>query len=195
MTFSQYWELVRADCFRYTGQTSFYSIVAAVVGGESVKYVFWLRTCAYFNQNRYGKYLIYPVARLLLWHYKYKMGIQLSFRTKIGAGLYLPHFGGIVINEDATIGSNCVISQNVTIGKNDRGARSGVPTLGERVFVGPGAVLSGNITVGNNAMIAANSFVDFDVKDDEIVVGNPGRVVSTKGAGVYIKRPWSQPHA
>lgn len=43
MTFSQYWELVRADCFRYTGKTGIFSIVSAVIGAEAIKYVFWMR--------------------------------------------------------------------------------------------------------------------------------------------------------
>lgn len=31
-----------------------------------------------------------------------------------------------------------------------------------------------NITIGNDVMIAPNSFVNFDVPDHSVVVGNPG---------------------
>ena len=34
----------------------------------------------------------------------------------------------------------------------------------------------GNIRIGNDVLIAANSFVNFDVPDHSIVIGNPGVV-------------------
>jgi serine O-acetyltransferase len=43
--------------------------------------------------------------------------------------------------------------------------------------VGPGAVLVGKITVGSNVMIAPNSFVNFDVPDNSLVLGNPGKII------------------
>lgn len=36
--------------------------------------------------------------------------------------------------------------------------------------------LCGGIHIGSNVLIAANSFVDFDVPDNSIVVGNPGTI-------------------
>ena len=44
------------------------------------------------------------------------------------------------------------------------------------------AIIVGNITVGNNVLIAPGAFVNFDVPDNSIVIGNPGRVVNNDRA-------------
>lgn len=36
------------------------------------------------------------------------------------------------------------------------------------------AMVCGNITVGNDVLIAAGAYVNFDVPDDSVVIGNPG---------------------
>ena len=46
------------------------------------------------------------------------------------------------------------------------------PDLGNNVIVGAGAKVLGPIKIGNNVLIAANSFVNFDVPDNSIVIGN-----------------------
>lgn len=40
--------------------------------------------------------------------------------------------------------------------------------------IGINSTIVGNIVIGNDVMIASNSFVNFDVPDHSIVVGNPG---------------------
>ena len=110
-------------------------------------------------------------------HYTYKYGFQIPVEN-IEGGLYLGHFGTVVISRHAVIGRNCNIAHNVTIGAA-RGRREGAPQLGECVWVGAGAVLVGNISVGSNVLIAPNAYVNFDVPDNSVVVGNPG-VVSQK---------------
>ena len=49
-----------------------------------------------------------------------------------------------------------------------------MPTIGSRVSVGINATIAGRITIGNDLMIAPNSFVNFDVPEHSIVIGNPG---------------------
>jgi serine O-acetyltransferase len=83
-----------------------------------------------------------------------------------------------------------VISQGVTIGKTDRGKCKGSPTICNNVFIGPNSVIVGGITIGVNVLIAPNSFINFDVPDNAVVSGNPAKIISTKGANEYIKRPW-----
>lgn len=53
-----------------------------------------------------------------------------------------------------------------------RGKRAGNPQIGNRVYIAAGAVIVGKIKIGNNVLIAANSFVNFDVPDNSIVIGN-----------------------
>lgn len=109
-------------------------------------------------------------------------GIELPRSARVGPGLYIGHFGGVVVSGDAVIGANCNLSQQITIGVGGKGARSGVPVIGDDVFIAPGARLYGPIRVGNNVAIGANAVVHRDVPDDAVVVLDPGfRVISRKG--------------
>ena len=56
----------------------------------------------------------------------------------------------------------------------NRGRRKGVPTIGDCVSIGINATVVGNIKIGNDVIIAPNSFVNFDVPDHSVVIGNPG---------------------
>ena len=44
-------------------------------------------------------------------------GISLPFTAKIGKGLYIGHFGGIILGAQAILGDYCNLSQGVTIGQ------------------------------------------------------------------------------
>ena len=50
----------------------------------------------------------------------------------------------------------------------------GVPTIGNCVSVGINATIVGNVHIGNDVMVAPNAYINFDVPDHSIVVGNPG---------------------
>ena len=103
-------------------------------------------------------------------------GISISSNARIGKGLYIGHFGGIFINEGATVGENCSLGQGVTIGTLGLGKR-GSPTLGNNVFIGAGAKILGKIKIGNNVRIGANAVVIKDAPDNATVIGVPGRIV------------------
>lgn len=38
-------------------------------------------------------------------------------------------------------------------------------------------LLWGGVKIGNNVLIAPNAFVNFDVPDNSIVIGNPGKII------------------
>lgn len=120
--------------------------------------------------------------------YEYKFGISISYRTQIGPGLYIGHFGGIVINQKTIIGQNCNISHQVTVGVANRGPHKGVPTFGDNIYIGPGAKVFGDIKIGNNVAIGANCVVTKDVPDYSVVVGVPGKVISSEGSEGYVTR-------
>ena len=63
-----------------------------------------------------------------------------------------------------------------------RGKRQGAPTIGNKVWIGPNATIVGKINVGNDVLIGANSYVNFDVPDHSIVLGNPGRIIRKENA-------------
>lgn len=141
-----------------------------------------LRFIFIFRKCQESKGLFYFFWRILLQRYQIKYGYQIYPKTQIGAGLYLGHWGALVINPLAKIGKNCNIAQGVTIGQQNRGKKAGYPTIGNEVWIGTNAVIVGNIHIGNNVLIAPNSYVNFDVPDNSIVIGNPAQVISNDEA-------------
>ncbi len=91
----------------------------------------------------------------------------------IGPGLTLRH-GFATIITARTIGADCAVGQQVTIGYDDRG---GAPVLGDRVRVGANAVVIGPITVGDDAVVGAGAVVVRDVPQGAVVGGVPARVL------------------
>lgn len=93
-----------------------------------------------------------------------------------------PHLVGIVISRAATIGNNCTIYQNVTIGsKNiktgDGKTKSNYPTIDDNTIIYAGAVIAGNVHIGKNCVIGANSVVTKDIPDNSVAVGVPANVI------------------
>lgn len=112
----------------------------------------------------------------------YKTGISLSRSNVIGPGCLIGHWGRIVINGNAIIGEDFVISCGVVIGMDMRGKRKGTPTIGNRVCIHSNSCVVGNVTIGDDVVIAPNTFVNFDVPPHSVVVGNPATVHSRDNA-------------
>ena len=60
------------------------------------------------------------------------------------------------------------------------GKRKGNPTIGRNVTVYSNATICGNVRVGDDAVIAPGAFVNFDVPEHSIVIGNPGVIHSKR---------------
>ncbi len=101
-------------------------------------------------------------------------GADIPLDCRIAGGLLLPHPNGVVIAPGASIGPNCLIFQQVTLGTDGRG----VPTLEGHVDVGAGAKLLGPIRIGEHARIGANAVVLTDVPPHATVAGVPARIIS-----------------
>ena len=186
MTFDEYKYLVLSDLYRINQKHNLSALLQQIVIGEAFKYIFWMRTCRFFQQRKLLKYTLYPVALILLNHYRYKFGIAVPFSADIGPGFYIGHFGCIIVYPLCQIGKNCNISQGVTLGKANRGKKEGYPTIGDNVYIGPGAKIIGNICVGNDVAIGANCVVTSDIPDHAVVVGVPGKVISFEGSEGYV---------
>jgi serine O-acetyltransferase len=86
-------------------------------------------------------------------------GISIGHGARIGPGLLIGHFGGIIVHDEAVLGSQCHLCQGVTIGRGICREGYGVPVIGDGVYVGPHATVLGSITIGDRARIAANTVV------------------------------------
>ena len=120
--------------------------------------------------------------RIILRHYQIKYGFQIYPETQIGEGLYLGHWGSLVINPKVKIGRNCNIAQGVTIGQQNRGKNAGFPVISDEVWIGANAVIVGGITIGTNVLVAPNSYVNFDVPANSLVMGNPAKIYESENA-------------
>ena len=118
-------------------------------------------------------------------------GVTLPARARIGPGLYIAHTGYIVVNSQTVIGSNCTLTQGVTIGHRAGGRKrgGGNPVIGDRVYIGPGSAIIGPITVGDDALIGVGAVVRRSVPPRGVVAGNPARLLLRHGSFDLIDYP------
>lgn len=169
-------DLIVSDLTRYRGGKSWKAFLRAYFLIPRFRVSFWFRVASCYRRN--------PFYWFILRHYHYKYGIELPRKTKVGEGLYIGHFGGIIISSATIIGDYCNISQGVTIGVAGRGEKRGCPIIGNDVYIGSGAKIIGNIKIGNNVAIGANAVVTKDVPDNAVVGGVPAKIISMEG------NPW-----
>jgi len=186
LRFREYRTLLRADLYRHAGRTGCGAFWKHFWRTPGFKYTFWMRTCAYLKQHRLFRFGVYHLAACVLRRCTIVYGISIPYTTRIGPGLFVGHFGGIVVHPDAVIGRNCNLSQGVTIGLSARGKRRGVPTIGDNVYIAPGAKILGNIRIGNDVAIGANAVVTRDVPEGAVVAGIPAEVISHEGSAGYV---------
>ena len=178
---------LQADAYRYSGGVGRRALRSAYTHQPGFRFTYHLRKVAYYaKQKRSIGVLAYAYHRFWLNRYRFRYGFDISPNTSIGPGFYIGHFGGVVISPDAVLGANVNIAHGVTLGATSRGSRLGAPTLGDRVWVGTGSILVGKILIGDDALIAPGAYVNFDVPNQSVVLGNPGRIVSQKGSIGYV---------
>lgn len=186
---STLWKTLRADVFRYRGSCDLRAFISAYLHDPGFRFTYYLRKLSFYGPKKKSFGIFgYIYNRLLLHHYRFKYGFEISPATSIGPGFYIGHFGGVVISPYAVLGSNVNIAQGVTIGSTSTGPRLGAPTLGDRVWVGANAIIVGKITIGSDALIGPGAYVYFDVPDNAVVLGNPGMIVANSGSTGYINR-------
>jgi serine O-acetyltransferase len=97
--------------------------------------------------------------------------------TTFGERVLLPHPNGVVIHGNSTIGNDCMIMQQVTVGQL---ATPDAPIVGSGVYIGAGAKILGKIAIGDRARIGANAVVLCDVPAGWTAVGVPARLIPPK---------------
>lgn len=105
--------------------------------------------------------------------FQHETNSYLPFNNKIKGPINFLHGTyGIFISGGVTIGKNCTIYQQVTIGSNMLidSKSLGSPTIGDNCLIGAGAKIIGKITIGNNCRIGANAVVAQDLPDNSVIV-------------------------
>lgn len=165
-------EYFKSDYYRMTGDTLTLKSIPFILIKHNLKYVFYFRIAQNTNIN-----LIKKILRIRLYLLGRKYGIEILPSTQIGPGIYIGHPYNITINPASIIGKNVNIMKGVTIGRENRGKRQGCPKIGDMVYIGINSTV-----VGNNVFIFSNTFVNVDVPDNSIVIGNPCKIIPKKDA-------------
>jgi serine O-acetyltransferase len=133
-------------------------------------------------------YRVRPWGRLLRWLAKPEASLYFDVGS-IGPGCYIQH-GFATIVSAKSLGANCWINQQVTVGTLHRG---GSPVLEDNVTVCCGAKVLGDVVVGRNSVIGANAVVVKSVPPDCVVAGVPARIIRRNG--VRVDEPLGEPVA
>lgn len=125
------------------------------------------------------------------------------YHDEKGHPVCVPHFGGVRIGNNVTIGANNAISRGCLadtiieddvktdnlchIAHNDhikRGAMltantviSGSTTVGENAWLAPGTLLNNSITVGDDAYTGIGAVATKSIPEGKVVVGMPAKVL------------------
>ena len=95
----------------------------------------------------------------------------------IGGGLYIQH-GFATIITAKSVGNNCWINQQVTIGFSSKNES---PVIEDNVIINAGAKIIGGVVIGTNSVVGANAVVVKDVPSDCVVAGVPARIIRQDG--------------
>lgn len=107
-----------------------------------------------------------------------RLGFDIPINV-LGPGLNIHHYGCIVVNAWASVGKNCNLQQNVTIGMNIGGKSSA--KIGDNVFIGTGAKIIGDVTIADGCIIGANAVVTKNfLEENSIIAGVPAKVIGYK---------------
>ena len=179
--------------FRYDGAKGFKEFCRTVVREPGFRFTLFLRCAGFFRRNPLGKFTLYLPLKFMLVRMKISLGVYIDIMTEIGPGFYMAHPFGIFINRRVVIGANCNVAQHVTLGYKNREPNKGCPIIGDQVWIGPGSVIFGNIKIGSGSAIGANCALSKSVPNQSVVVGVPGKVISSRGSSDYINYVLNEP--
>ncbi len=171
-TFKQYLEHDRIRSKRFPGVGKYFC--------DAIwQFTVLLRLCEWLHNSHYriGYLLLCPLFR---WRSR-TLGFTIPINT-FGPGLYIPHYGTIVINTRARIGRNCTIHTDVCIGRHPD-SKDRVPTLGDNIYIGPGAKIYDAITIASGATIGANAVVNRSFNEENCVLAGVPAKMLARNAG------------
>lgn len=129
------------------------------------KFMYLLRRVEYYENCKFyfggvlKNYYKYRFKRI-----SYRLGFSIPTNV-FGPGLYIPHYGTIVVNANCEVGSNCVLHTSVCIAGSEK------KIIGDNVYISTGVIIAGQINLANNTTICANSFVNKSFIEDNILIG------------------------
>jgi serine O-acetyltransferase len=140
-------------------------------------FMFLLRKFEYL----YDKKGFFQRLSLCITRYRFhKISLKLGFSiypNVFGPGLYIPHYGTIVVNGHARVGANCVLHTSTCIGGDE------LKKIGDNAYISSGAIILGAVTIADNTTIGANSLVNKSFSDSNVLIGGvPAKVIKERKA-------------
>jgi len=99
-------------------------------------------------------------------------GLELGFKTDIGAFSYINSQYGVIIEDSVQVGSHCSIYSVSTIDN-----KSGKVVLKQNCKIGSHSTIMPGVTIGKNSIVGAHSLVKNNIPDNMIAFGVPARVI------------------
>ncbi|WP_128330210.1 serine O-acetyltransferase [Apibacter sp. HY039] len=162
--------IIQKDYFRHAGVWIKYPLIKTIFNID-FRYIYFFRKITDKKTYRITNFF-YKL------YYKYlsdQINYYIDPSANIDEGFYVIHAHRIFIGPKVKIGKNCNFSHCTIIGQTKE---IGHPSIGDNVWVGTFCVLEGNIKIGNNVLIAPLTYVNFDVPDNSLVIGNPAKILS-----------------
>ncbi len=164
---------------RYKGFLRFIMLLRIRYNQPSYDAVYMFRYCLLFSQSRsiIKKQLCRRYKRLLVRRYGFYFST--TEKTKVGKGVFFPHPSSIIIGADVSIGENCVIYQNVTVGGARIGdaAKSNYPKIGNDCILFAGCKVLGDIELGDKTTVGANAVLLKSTETGSTYAGVPAKKI------------------
>ena len=113
---------------------------------------------------------------LKIWYsilYK-KISLRMGFYIGphcFGYGLVIPHPGTIVVGESNRIGNYAVLNTSTCISGNGK-------VIGDALYLAAGAMITSKVVLGDNISVGANSVVNKDFREGNVMIaGAPAKVI------------------
>jgi len=149
------------------------------------QFLLLLRTSEYYLNTKKNKVLYFLIKYL-----KFRLATRLGYsipENVADEGLQIPHYGTIIINNNARLGKYCRIHADVNIGAS--GGSLKAPKIGNCVYFAPGAKVYGDITIADNIAIAANAAVGKSfLNPNKLIGGIPAKEIGDIDISKIIKR-------
>jgi len=99
-------------------------------------------------------------------------GLELGYKTDIGAFTYINAKYGVVIEDEVQMGSHCSIYSVSTIDN-----KTGKIVLKKNCRIGSHTTILPGITVGANSIIGAHSLINNSIPANVVAFGVPAKVI------------------
>lgn len=95
---------------------------------------------------------------------------------------YIQAANGIVMGDNVQLAPGVqIISANHDFSDFDKSIPGKPITIGSNVWVGAHSVILPGVSIGDNVIVAAGSIVSKDIPSNSVAMGNPCRIVKSKG--------------